>query len=235
LFTWDPGGLSGPGPHAVCPTTNTLYAVVVTDQDGNTAERQVLVQVLEGTVNAGPDRTIACTNEPIVLLGSSDIPNGTVSWSTSNGQLISGGNSYTPLVGRPGTYVLAMTDPISGCTFTDAATVTYGGEGVLDLSGLAFPNVITPNGDGWNEGFFPFLANEPGVELSALTTQYELSIYNRWGQLVFGTERPSDRWAGRTEAGERVPDGVYFFVARLKVLCNDDRNIERTGHIQVLN
>jgi len=234
-YTWTPGGFAGPGPHSVCPTNNTVYTVVVTDQDGNSAERQVLVQVLEGSVNAGPDRTIACNNEPIVLQGSSDIANGTISWSTNNGQLISGIDSYTPSVDRPGTYVLSVTDPLSGCTYTDAAIVVYGGEGVLDLGGLAFPNVITPNGDGMNEGFFPFLANDPGVDLSTLTTQYELSIFNRWGQLVFGTERTSERWVGRTEAGERVPDGVYFFVARLKVQCSDGRDIERTGHIQVLN
>jgi gliding motility-associated-like protein len=212
-----------------------VYTVSVTDQEGNTAERPVLVQVIEGQVNAGPDRTIPCTNDPIVLEGSSGIANGTVAWSTTNGRITAGGSTYTPTVDRPGTYVLSVLDPLSGCTFTDAAVVVYGGGGALDLSGLAFPNVITPNSDGRNEGFFPFLANDPGIDLSGLTTDYELSIYNRWGQLVFNTGNASDRWAGRTEAGERVPDGVYFFVARLKVLCSDGREIERTGHIQVLN
>jgi hypothetical protein len=234
-FSWSPGGFTGPGPHSACPTTSTSYTVTVTDQDGGTSSRTVVVQVIEATVSAGPDRTISCTNDPIVLVGTSDIPNGTVVWSSPNGRILQGGNSLQPTVDRPGTYTISVTDPATGCTFTDAAVVVYDGASVFDPSNVVFPNVISANGDGSNDSFFPFFSSDPDLDLDALASLYELSIYNRWGQLVFSTDKPTERWEARTDAGERVSDGVYYFIARLKIVCGGDDITERNGYIQVLN
>ena len=235
VFTWEPGGFQGPGPHQVCPTTTTAYTVTVSDQSGAQGTRTVLVQVVSGTANAGPDRTIPCTNDPIVLEGSTDVANGSPVWSTVNGSIIANGDTYLPTVNRPGTYVLSVTDPITGCVFQDAAVVVYDGQGIFDAGNVLFPNVVTPNGDGANDSFFPFFRDDPAADLSALVTDFELAIYNRWGQLIYTSDRPSQRWNARTEAGERVSDGVYYFTARLRIICSDGRTDERKGYIHVLN
>jgi len=49
------------------------------------------------------------------------------------------------------------------------------------LCDLIFPNAITPNQDGLNDVFRPF------VDCDKLKS-YELSIYNRWGQRIFFTK-----------------------------------------------
>jgi flagellar hook assembly protein FlgD len=38
-----------------------------------------------------------------------------------------------------------------------------------------------------------------------------LVIYDRWGITLFTSGKPNACWNGRTDAGETVPDGVYYF------------------------
>lgn len=234
LFQWSPGNFTGPGPHTVCPGNTTIYTVTVTDQDGNSGTAVAVVQVLVEQVDAGPDSPISCSNDPIDLQGSTSINGGVITWSTSNGVILFGGGTLQPTVGLPGQYVLSVTDPLTGCTYSDAATIFYDGIAITDGSGVVFPNVITPNGDGFNDGFLPFLNDSLGIDLAQLTTVYELHVYNRWGQLIYRTEQPAQRWTGRTQAGEKVPAGVYFYHARIGLLCSDGAIREHKGHIQVL-
>src|SRR5439155_4229846 len=48
----------------------------------------------------------------------------TFSWGTSDGHILSGGNTATPLVDQPGTYTLTVTDPVNGCSSSAAVVVT---------------------------------------------------------------------------------------------------------------
>lgn len=61
---------------------------------------------------------------------------------------------------------------------------------------------FTPNGDGINDVF--------KVTVSFLDT-YELSIYNRWGKLVFKSNNPQEVWDGRTRDGRLAQEGVYLY------------------------
>lgn len=68
---------------------------------------------------------------------------------------------------------------------------------------LSFPNVFTPNGDGFNDYFQPFALE--GI------LKYEMKIYDRWGQLQFET-KDSGKWNGNRPNGKPCVEGVYFFV-----------------------
>jgi gliding motility-associated-like protein len=63
------------------------------------------------------------------------------------------------------------------------------------------PNVFTPNGDGINDYF----------ELSFLEKylSLELSVFNRWGEMVFHDKKYSNNWDGGS-----LSDGVYFYVLK---------------------
>ncbi|MCB0795585.1 MAG: gliding motility-associated C-terminal domain-containing protein [Flavobacteriales bacterium] len=63
------------------------------------------------------------------------------------------------------------------------------------------PNAFTPNGDGANDIFLPVVL---GARL------YALSIFDRWGQLIYSTDDPNQGWDG---AG--APDGLYLYKAWL--------------------
>lgn len=84
-----------------------------------------------------------------------------------------------------GTYAVVVTGP-DICTVTDSAIVP------LDSScrELIFPSAFTPDGNGLNDRFGPL------GSVAAVKT-YKLRIYDRWGQVVFNSTNPNERWDGR--------------------------------------
>ena len=67
---------------------------------------------------------------------------------------------------------------------------------------LFVPSAFTPDGDGLNESFIP---------KGLFWTEYELKIYNRWGQTVFSSNNKNDIWDG----GNNSP-GLYNYYIRVK-------------------
>jgi gliding motility-associated-like protein len=67
------------------------------------------------------------------------------------------------------------------------------------------PNAFTPNGDGQNDVFRPFLPFR-------YVSEVEFTVVNRWDQTVFSTKDPNINWDGRDQkTGELLADGVYFY------------------------
>jgi gliding motility-associated-like protein len=67
---------------------------------------------------------------------------------------------------------------------------------------ISFPNAFTPNNDGKNDLFK--ILNATNLQ------QYHLSIYNRWGQMVFETSDFSKGWDGRLNGNDQE-QGVYVW------------------------
>jgi len=68
------------------------------------------------------------------------------------------------------------------------------------------PNAFTPNGDGQNDGFL-------GKGYLEGVTGFNMTIWNRWGEMVFETTDPTAEWNGRKlNTGGMSPDGVYVYV-----------------------
>ncbi len=75
------------------------------------------------------------------------------------------------------------------------------------------PNGITPNGDGLNEFFvFPMLEHNP-----ERFPQRELIIFNRWGNIVYQTQKYQNNWGGEASNGQALPQGTYYYVLRLDI------------------
>lgn len=87
---------------------------------------------------------------------------------------------------------------------------------------LFFPNAFTPNGDGRNDFF---------VCSGVYAQQFEMTIYNRWGTLVFYTTAQSEGWDGYIE-GVPAPEGVYVF--RSKAVGYKGEVIEKTGTVMLM-
>ncbi|MEQ1745992.1 MAG: gliding motility-associated C-terminal domain-containing protein [Saprospiraceae bacterium] len=68
---------------------------------------------------------------------------------------------------------------------------------------LIVPNAFTPDSDGINDFFLP--------ECLCGFAAFRLSIFNRWGQVVFSSNQPGVGWDG-TFNGEQSPSDVYAFV-----------------------
>ncbi len=70
------------------------------------------------------------------------------------------------------------------------------------------PTAFTPNGDGENDFFGPGNSN-----CAPLFQNFSLTIKNRWGQVVFQTNSPGDRWNG-TFHGVPQEIGVYTYLLK---------------------
>lgn len=116
--------------------------------------------------------------------------------------------------GGPVSVSLTLTDGGGGTT---TFTQSYAFEEQADLTELELPTIFTPNGDGLNDTFSP----TPDHYLGACA---QLSIFNRYGQLVFESLGNNLVWNGYTMAGEPVTAGTYFYVF-------DVKGMNFTGHI----
>jgi gliding motility-associated-like protein len=109
---------------------------------------------------------------------------------------------------------------ISGeCTTRDSVLIT-GGE---DRAGLYIPNSFTPNDDGINDLF---------RAIGSDITEFELRIFNRWGEEIRAMSDPAEAWDGRY-GGEPVPVGVYTYRLAYATLCQPIGK-RSTGHVAVI-
>lgn len=104
--------------------------------------------------------------------------------------------------------------------------LAFSSDGCVDTSYFSLsdmdwdiPNIITPNGDGLND-FFVLGFEEFGPCIG-------LSIYNRWGILIYKNTNYLDNWNGKNQNSVDVSDGTYFYVINI---CS---NTKISGYITV--
>lgn len=71
---------------------------------------------------------------------------------------------------------------------------------------LFFPEVFSPNGDTINDDF--------KVEYAHITF-FDLRIFNRWGEIVFATDKPEIRWNGQVR-GKIFGNQMYPYVLKYR-------------------
>lgn len=82
---------------------------------------------------------------------------------------------------------------------------------VFECIEYKLPNVFTPNGDGVNDLFMPFM---PYYGVNKVETE----VFNRWGKRVFHSDSPDILWDGTDETTRlESSEGVYFFACKLYV------------------
>jgi gliding motility-associated-like protein len=87
------------------------------------------------------------------------------------------------------------------------------------------PNTFTPDGDKFNEKWFIYI---DGIDIY----DFELIVFNRWGEIVWESRNPNKGWDGNYN-GKPVPDGAYIWQISAKQMFIDKRHVWR-GHLNVL-
>lgn len=85
------------------------------------------------------------------------------------------------------------------------------------------PNAFSPNGDGNNDVFQIYGEN---IKL------IELKVFNRWGELVYQTNKLLTGWDG-TYRGQLQSPGVFSYIAKITYL--DDTSEEKNGSITLIH
>jgi gliding motility-associated-like protein len=178
-------------------TVNTpgLYWVTVTNSLGCTATDSLRIH----TAWAPPSNFLKpndsiCSYEVLPLQPLA--PFAAYAWST-------GATQSTIAVHAPGEYWLQVTDA-HGCTGKDTITI-FPKE---CPTGVYVPTAFTPNRDGRNDVF--------KASVFGNVKAFELTIYNRWGQVVFKTTERDKGWDGRFN-GAILDSGVFVWLCTYEV------------------
>ncbi len=103
----------------------TLTVLNTANGCSNTAAAAVTDNIVLPDADAGEPFTLTCSILKVTLQGSgSSGANFGYAWSTQGGNIVSGGNSPTPIVNQQGLYTLTVTNLSTGCTQTDDVAVS---------------------------------------------------------------------------------------------------------------
>ncbi len=199
-------------------TTRTLqvsqpgeYSVLITQQQCSGTDTAIVAFGETPEIDLGPDQYL-CFGAFLELEAPGNA-NLSYVWSGGN-------TTQTTRITAGGRYWVEANNGL--CTNTDTIQVTE----VKDELILLAPNVFTPNGDGLNDCF--------QLEIAGEVSTYELVIFNRWGNRVFGNNFSGVCWDGRTNQGQAVSEGVYFWIATVESECNPGQKEKVTGSLTLM-
>ena len=121
------------------------------------------------------------------------------------------------------TYSVLVTDS-NNCTDTASVLINT----ICDEGNYFVPNTFSPNGDGVNDYFYP--------RGKGLYNIQSMSIFNRWGQMVFQRKNfPANSetmgWDG-TINGKPAPVDAYVYI--VEVICNNAQVIALHGNVTLI-
>jgi gliding motility-associated-like protein len=90
---------------------------------------------------------------------------------------------------------------------------------------IFIPNAFSPNGDGLNDRFYPYVNASRGFTIEFF------SVFNRFGERVFHTTTPLDGWDGYYK-GKKCDLGIYFYQCRVRFI--DGEIVNHKGDVSLL-
>jgi gliding motility-associated-like protein len=93
------------------------------------------------------------------------------------------------------------------------------------------PNAFSPNGDGLNDEFKPYLRFVQLIQDNSYRT-YEMSIYSRWGEKVFTTSNVDEGWDGTSSTSDQeTHTETFMYVIRVTGINGDIFDLSGSIHI----
>jgi gliding motility-associated-like protein len=193
------------GSITVCPSQTTNYMVYGTDANGcASAPVQATVQIDPIPVPdfyINPDQVEI--DNPSIVIYNVTAGNLNHQWNV-NGTIFENANSSFnfQLPFQEGTYTVQLVSSTDlGCTDSLTLTAT-----VMNNIAVYIPNTFTPDGQAFNNTFFPVFST------GFTPKNYSLTIFNRWGEEIFASQDPLAYWDGAMADGTDCPDGVYNYL-----------------------
>lgn len=215
-YLWSPPqGLSNTHTSSVIakPTVPTHYVVQGTDQYGCSITDTVFVDLFpQPHVIASPDHYLLEGDQ--AYLSAKPSSTGTVYWHPS--EYLNCVMCTQTIATPPSnyTYVVTFIDD-NGCQATDSVHLYFDPL-------LYVPNTFSPDGDEFNGQFLAFGGN---------IRNFEMNIFNRWGELIFTSKDLQIGWDG-TFKGKICQDGTYTWKISYKDLLDNEH--KHVGHVNLV-
>jgi len=144
----------------------------------------------------------AYSDEAVISFTNQSTNTETYLWDFDDGKRYEGRNPPPHAYNEVGTYrptLIAGTE--YGCLDTARTTI----EIIPRI--LYAPNAFRPSSDIPENKFF--MLSGKGIN----PDRFRVEIYDRWGQVVFESDHPEDKWDGTMKNGEPAPMGNYIWTA----------------------
>lgn len=211
-YAWQPASLvsdaSIANPMATAGATTT-YTVIITENTCNISDTlTTTVKILvPPSLNISKSNDIDCAmpTAQLIVTGAD-----TYTWQPA--QFLNNASSSAPVATPPVStlYTVTATDLATTCTTTDTITLFVN---KAIGNNLFIPSAFTPNDDLRNDCWKPVY--------NSAATGYALTIYNRYGELVFYTEDINACWDG-TYKGKKQDPGNFVYLLKIKNLCREE-------------
>ncbi len=144
---------------------------------------------------------LSCPGD-LLSLTAAPVSNGNFTWTGPNNfASLSQDTLFNAYPINMGIYTATVT--VNGCV-SPSASIPVTITNIFNFEDFIFPNVITPDGDEINDKL--------DIQSYFYTCyEFELFIYNRWGNIVFSHKFNEDPFEGKTADGTDLNDGVYFY------------------------
>ncbi len=198
------------------------YAVLVEDENGCGMEMPLEIPATLPTAIVLEDEQLHCGEgstqlEPQVVGGDAQV----IAWRWSTGA-----ETQNLQVSTPGIFTLTADD---GCE-VQSFTVTVMPDADWDRSYFYVPSSFSPNSDGLNDHFMPFVGQEIEVR------SFEFKVFDRWGNSMYTTTETTDiGWDGLHRT-DQMQNAVYvWFLKAIVADCmGEDKDIFKEGGVTIV-
>jgi gliding motility-associated-like protein len=144
-------------------------------------------------------------------------------WNFGNGAISTDINPTYEYDAVPESYMVCLTalDNL-GCKDSICKPVN-----IVDMLTYYIPNTFTPDGNEFNQSFKPVFTT--GFD----PFDFNLKIFNRWGEVIWETNNALFGWDGTGPNGKIVEIGTYVWRVEFRLKNNDARMIDN-GSVNVL-
>jgi len=215
---------------ATNPGTYTL--AVLNPDNGCVATDQVTIgiDITPPSIFIPQQDTLDCQlrSFPIADVEITDSDNYSIDWDNFTGYPMTDTTLIYPIISGPGYYEITVTSDDNGCEATAGINIIADEYFFINLDFMRFPNIVTANGDGLNKDWKPFLSYNTNLNILDLFSTYEMTVFNRWGQELYTTSKPT-----AYRPSEEVP-GVYYYIFNYDITCGIRKSGTIEGTIQIV-